>query len=88
MEALRQNEHCTPFLKDFLDYIQKRMLVDKTKRETSDMVRTQLSRLLDKCQQDREYASVQASTQMGLNRRNSIQPKVSNWRRMMKLLCG
>lgn len=88
MDTLRQNEHCTPFLKEFLDYIQKKILVDKTKRENSAMVRTQLSRMLDKCQQDRQYAESQGSMQTGLYRRDVIQPTESIWRRTLKLLCG
>lgn len=88
IDTLRQDNNCTPFLKEFLDYIQKKMLVDKTKRENSAMVRTQLSRMLDKCQQDSQYASSRASMETELQHRDATQPTVSKWRRMMEFLCG
>lgn len=88
MDTLRQNENCTQFLKDFLDYIQKKMLVDKNERERSDMVRAKLSRMLDDCQQDCRYASFQASVQPGLQHGDTMQPTVSRWRRITEFLCG
>ncbi|KAG8166768.1 hypothetical protein KVR01_002457 [Diaporthe batatas] len=87
-DTLRQNQRCTPFLKEFLDYIQTKMLVIKTKRETSAIVRAQLRRMLENCQQDRQYAESQALVQTGTQSRDTVHLTGSIWQKAVIFLCG
>jgi len=56
MDDLKAEPACSPFLSEFLDYIQASMLViDKTKRDTSSKVSQKLDTMYKKCQESPEY---------------------------------
>lgn len=57
IKFLGQQKECSLFLYEFLDYIEKKMLVvDESRRDKSGMVHLQLKTMFDRCTQDPHYA--------------------------------
>lgn len=87
IRRLKDHKDCSRFLREFLIYIQEKMLVDKEERDSSALVREKLRVMSEECEQNPAYASKRSGVrkEAEIRHRGEVRPQVSRWRKIMSM---
>lgn len=85
---MRQEHNCSLFLREFLDFIETKMLVvNETERAKSAMVRVELKTMLDRCRRDPDYTSSLAQSHYARLGTIEERSSLSYWRQIKSFFC-